>query len=112
MATTRNTILYSADTATGNITGPWVELTDSHKGAYIVAKATTRNTGSYSIDIETSPENGTPNDSVDVVTNLVINENHLIKVSDQTTKTFAKYARAVLTHTNADFEGLEIYIQF
>jgi hypothetical protein len=112
MATKREVILYQAENATGDITGEWVELSDSVKNCFVVVKAGTRNAGSYSVDIETSPENGTPNAPVDIVTNLVLNDSNLIRISDQTAKTFAKYARAVLTHTTADFDDVVVYLQY
>lgn len=112
MATKRQVILYQAANATGDITGDWIELSDSVKQCFVVVKAETRNSGSYSVNIETSPENGTPNAPVSIVTNLVLNDSNLITISDQTAKTFAKYARAVLSHTSADFDDVVVYLQY
>lgn len=112
MATKRQVTLFKADNATGNITGEWIELSDSVKKCFVVAKAGARNAGSYSVDIQTSPEDGTPNAPIAIVTNLTLNDSNLIRISDQTAKTFAKYARAVLTHTTANFDDVEIYLQY
>ena len=112
MATKREAILYSAANVNDTVTGDWIELSDSMKGAFVVVKADARTAGTLTAVIQTSAENGTPNAPIEIVGSLVLDASNLIRISDQTAKSFAKYARVTLTSSSADFDDVLVYLQY